>query len=272
MKFKKIISHLGWDGAFYILASLFAIGISLLDFTPFITLSADTLLRILLTGVGILLGAVVAQTVRRTAEINDLREAIGLMEVELLAHKDAFPNHIAPRLRNTREFVLYTFLNREIKPAWDEGGKEYQSILNERLKKHTLQFKRVDMIFNRDQLQNLVRQILKHEREDVYFRYYERPSKSIPTLNIISLDDEHFYIGGFDTTGDVPTKGQGIYIQHPVVARYLHDYWNMLWLKAIPLNEGKVINWNELQRIAKRVGLSKDEFSQMVEKLKSRKG
>jgi hypothetical protein len=48
----------------------------------------------------------------------------------------------------------------------------------------------------------------------------------------------------------------------------MREYWQMLWLRGKPLNEGKIINWAELKRIGSRLGLTDDEFENLVTRLK----
>jgi len=258
---------LDWGDISLGIIGLVALALGVLDFTPLVHLTDDPALQMVLSGIGLLLGAIVFQSARRRAEVGELQEALGLMEIEILDSKKAFPEHLLQSVLRVQKFILYSNLNREVIPGLDKGDKDYHPILYGRLKKRELGLRRVDTASSQDQLENLIRQILRHKGEDVYFRYYSSPPKSIPTLNIMSFDDERFYIGGFNPA-ESPTEGQVLYIRQPKMTQHLHDYWNVLWLKATPLNEGRVINWDELRRIANRIGMTDTEFDEMVERVK----
>jgi hypothetical protein len=247
---------------------LAAIVIGFLDSTPLVNLTSDPMLRIIVVALGLLMGAVVAQTGRRAVEINELREALGLIEVEALEGKKSFPQHLLQSVFQADRFILDTNLNEEVPYRPSDPQRRYKQILDERLKKGDLSFRRVEVIYSRETLEKVVRKLLIYEGQDYFIRHYDPPPRAIPVLHIMSFDDERFYLGGFYPT-ESPAEERVVYIRQPDIAQLLHDYWNILWLRATPLNEGKRINWAELKRIARRVGMTESDFDAMVRQLKN---
>lgn len=103
---------------------------------------------------------------------------------------------------------------------------------------------------------------------EYYLRHYDAPLQAIPILHIMSFDDEHFYIGGFYAS-DSSTTEKAVYIRDLSMTKMLQDYWDELWKRSKPLNEGKIIDWNELKLIASRIGISEDEFDTSVRQLRA---
>lgn len=92
---KRILSHLDWGDIGLGIIGLIALVLGILDFTPLVQLTSDPALQMVLSGIGLVLGAVVLQSARRKAEISELRQAIGQAEVVLLNMRTDFPDHIA---------------------------------------------------------------------------------------------------------------------------------------------------------------------------------
>jgi hypothetical protein len=265
--FRRFVGNLRFDGWVLGLTGLVAIMIGILDLTPFVNLTADPMLKMIVIALGLLMGAIVAQTGRRALEITELREALGLVEVEGLEAKRSFPQHLVQSVLRAQKFILDTNLNEEVPRGSGDPQRQYRQILDERLRKGDLSFRRVEVIFNKERLEKVVRRLLKHEGQDYFIRHYDPPPRAIPVLHMMSFDDERFYLGGF-YPAESPTEERAIYIRQSEIAQLFRDYWNVLWLRAIPLNEGKRINWAELKRIALRVGMTEPDFNAMIARLK----
>ena len=187
----------------------------------------------------------------------------------MLEEKRSFPQHLVQSVRKTQRFVLDTSLNYEYAalPGTDEPQWQYKQILEKRVKQGEISFRRIEVIFSRERFEEVLRKLLAYEGCEYFIRYYEAPPKAIPVLHIMSFDDEHFYLGGF-YPAESPAEELVVYIYHPEMTQFLRDYWNMLWLRATPLNEGKRINWPELKRIAMHLGITEPEYESMVTTLK----
>jgi hypothetical protein len=266
---KHFFGNLGYDGWVLGLTSLVAIIIGLLDFTPFINLSTDAMLRILIVASGLLMGTAVAQSARRKFEIIELRESLGLMDIEVLDGKKTFPQHLAEGIHRAKNFVLDTNLNEETRIGLEDDQIFYRQILDERLKKRDLSFRRVEVIFTRERLETVIRRLLMHEGQEYYIGHYYAPQKAIPVLHIMSFDGEGFYLGGFYSAGTagVPAQERMVYIRQPEINDYLRDYWEILWRGAIMLNPNGKINWKELEQIALHINISAFEFQEMVKQI-----
>lgn len=268
---KKLVSGLGWEGWTFLLCGITAIVITLLDFSPIVSLSTENTLRFITVAVGLILGAIAAQTARRNVEITELKqelaEAIGSTESLLLSDRE-FALHLVTSVLNAREMVWDTVLNRawpspQLTPYFSGYQKEYKQLLYERIRKEELGFRRVEVIFHKHSLEQVIQRLLLHEGLHFYIRYYKSPPRAIPLVNLMSFDGEQFYFGGFHVTAS-PGAALVLYIRDPKLARVYRNYWNALWSDAIPLNEGRIIDWEELRRIALELGMSYEEFDSMV--------
>lgn len=129
---KRILSNLEWGDIALGVIGLIALVLGVLDFTSLVELTTDPALRMTLSGIGLLLGAVVALSGRRKAEINELRQAVGQAEIALLNMKTEFPDHIAHNARKARDFILDTNLSNEV-PRVSSSPRElyHQSEMND---------------------------------------------------------------------------------------------------------------------------------------------
>ena len=142
-------------------------------------------------------------------------------------------------------------------------------MLFQRVSKGEIGFKRVLVIFDRQALERVIYRLLLHEGCNYYIRHYEALAKAIPMVNVLSFDDETFYLSA-DYPKEMARQLQFLRIREPKLADLFKSYWNNLWSQAIPLNEGGFIDWEELERIGLKMGMTKDEFESMVSKMKDR--
>jgi hypothetical protein len=197
-----------------------------------------------------------------------LESKTGGAGIEILDMKWAFPQHIAQKAKAAQKFILDTNLNQEIRRASTVSPQEeYRRIRDERVLNGKIAFRRVEVIFHREHLESVIRRLLMFEGYDFYLRHYDAPPQAIPVMHLLSFDDEHFYIGGFYPS-DPSTEERAVYIRSKEMGELLREYWQLLWLRAKPLNEGKIINWAELKRIGSKLGLNDDEFEGLVTRLK----
>jgi hypothetical protein len=236
---KRTISELGWDGWTLLLCGVGAIVIAFLDFTQLITLSIENALRLVIAAVGLIMGAIVAQMSRRTTELRELREAVGITSVELLSGQRDFRLHAKQNIAKAKKFVLDVSLTAEratiIHPA-DDVHSYYQTIF-ERLQRKEISYRRVEVIFNKERFEYLIFRLLVYEGMDYFIRYYDPPPKPISVLNIMSVDNEGFYVGRFYTS-DAPVDTWSLmFIRNPQIGSLFEAYWNNLWFSAKPLND-----------------------------------
>lgn len=262
---KRLWKHLGWDDITVGFLGLIAIILSILDFTPFVEITNDPALRMLIFLVGLLIGSFVVQAGRRKAEVDELRQAVGQVEAALLNMKTEFPENIAQRARTCRKFILDTDLNSEV-PRVDFASPQehYRQILEKRLERGEIAFLEVVCVFHRETFMRVVEYLCRFKDKEYYVRHYPTPPKAIPIIHVMSFDNEHWYIGGFHPVAPIAGEEIAAYIRHPAINRLLADYWNVLWANAIPLKEGKKIYVERLQQIAEHLGVTREEFKEMV--------
>jgi hypothetical protein len=267
IRIKRLFTQLGFDGWAFLLCGAGAVIIAVLDFTQVVRLSNEDTLRIILVAIGLMMSAIVAQAGRRTVELQDLRDSLGTTSVELVySSSDRWA-----RVVQSKKFILDTSLQAHqdapmTHPA--DNPNHWFYALYERLRKNEITYRRVEVIANKKRLEGVISRLLIFEGMNYLFRYYDAPSRPMPILNMMSFDNEIFYLGSFyigdpaaDTVRDAVIGGTGM---RPL----FEAYWNVLWHSATPLNEGKRINWDELKAIAHRVEMSEEEFNSIVSKWK----
>ncbi len=86
---------------------------------------------------------------------------------------------------------------------------------------------------------------------------------------MLSIDNEAFYLGGYYSSDAPVETAHTVFVRNAKIGKLLEAYWNNLWQSAKPLNEGKRINWDELNSLAGRVGMDESELKVIVLKWKS---
>jgi hypothetical protein len=270
-RIRLIIRELGIDGWIIGLAAIAAIVIGLWDFVPQPKhMTPDPLLRMILVALGLTMAAIVAQTSRRSLEISELRDAVGVTSVELIRPGKDFQFHAQKSFNLARRFILDTTLHREhatLNHPLDDPA-DYHHTLYERVQKREVSYRKIESIYNKERLEYVISRLLIYEDMDYIVRCYVSRSKPIPVFNLMSIDNEMFYLGAF-YLGDAPAETENIaFISGSKMSRLFEAYWNNLWHSAKPLNEERRINWDELRSIAKLVEMSDDEFNAIVNKWK----
>lgn len=272
-KSKFSFRDFGIDDLIFFLTGIAAIVFSILSFFGKIPLDDKETSSIIIGAIGLLMAAAVAQRAKQRSEVVDLREAIGVSESTLIKSSREFGQHLVPNVLRVERYVLDTMLNRAYPSAraqtfFSGPQAEYRKLLFERVTKGEISFKRVEVIFHEQGLEEVIRRLLLHEGHNYFIRYYETPPVAIPLINMMSFDDDAFYLGGFHTK-ETPGEEYVLNIREPNLAVTLNDYWTTLWSGAVPLNEGRIIDWKEIKVIASKIGVSNDDFDTMVEKLKN---
>ncbi len=189
-------------------------------------------------------------------------------DVQLLDMQHAFPKELVLRAKSAQKFIFDTNLSEEKPRKVVSPQNEYRIIRDSRVMKGEIGFKRVEIIYNKERFKSVLRNLIRFEGKDYYVRYYEAPPKAIPLLHVMTFDDEYFFLGGFYPPDFPPGEEKVAFIRGGALKELLREYTQMLWLKAIPLNEGGQINWEEIKRIARRLGISLDELETMIHEIK----
>ena len=268
--FKSVVRSLSIDEWILGLSALAAVVIGILDFTPLVDIADEkVLVRMALIAIGLLMSAVVIQEGKRSAEIKALRDAVGTSSVELLSGKE-FVLRAERSIARARNFVLDTTLSATYAGVTRKhplsARDTYYYTLYKRLQNKEIVYRRIEVIFNRERLESVIFRLLVYEGMNYYLRYYDPPPEPIPVLNLLSIDHEEFFLGGFSSS-DVYLGGFA-FIKSAQMGPFFKAYWDNLWFSAKPLNEAGRIDWDELERIARRIGMNREEFDAMVESIK----
>ena len=272
---RLLFQNLGVDGWIFGLISMGAIVFGVLSFFSIIPITPEQTTAILIGAIGVLMSAIIALGARRHAEIVELKNALGMSEIETLTTSREFGLHLVQSIGKTKRFVLDTNLTnphpglQTSQSIFYGEHAEYEKLLHQKLVRSEITFNYVGMIFHKQSLENRIFKMLLYEGYSYYVRHCEPPPKAFPIFNMMSFDDDAFYIGGFHIKTSA-VKTEALYIRDADLALMFKEYWVELWNEAIPLNEGKIIDWKELERIGIKLGMSKGEFDQMVSKIKER--
>lgn len=278
-KIKLLLTGLGIDGWIFGLTALTAIIIGLLDFAPLFTLTEDPILRMALVAIGITMAALVAQTTRRSIEMRELRDTIhdtirdttGVTEVKLLG-KEEFNPHAKHSIQEAKQFITdtsFTSTDVRLTHPYNYPQGYYFDIL-ERLEQKEISYKRVEFVYNKERFEYVVSRLIISEGLESYIRYYDAPPQSVPLLNIMSIDDNVFYLGGFAKNSNLPIDIKArAFIKNSTLGELFRSYWSSLWHFATPLNDQKKVDWDKLKELADKLEVSETEFNAIVSKWKA---
>jgi len=266
LRIKRLIGQLGFEGLVLGLLGLVAIGVAVVSLLG-VRLKSEVLLSVVIGALGLLIEAMVIQVANRKADVEQLREAFGLSDIEILDMKKGFPHHLAQSALQAQDFILDSEMSNQIQSLGPDVQQVYQRIRDKRVLKGELDFKRVEVIYSQRSLESVVKKLLTFEGHRFLIRHYDPPSKAIPVFSMMSFDDQQFYLGGFHTR-EAPGIAKVAFFREERLARLLRDYWHVLWQEAVPLNPGGQIEWAELRRIADRLEVTEQDFEAMVNRLK----
>lgn len=264
---KSFLTSLGLDGWVLGLTGLAAIVVSILGFTPFITIAPGTLTQMIFAACGIIMAAVAVQTGRDAAETRelgvDLRKALGHVQVEPIESERSQANHLVTSVLQTQSLVLDASLIDKSSRGVGDPQREYNQILDRRLKEGTISLRRVVVISSQKSMERLIQDLLTHKDQNYFVKHVSPPPKPVPLLNILSFDNGDVYMGKF-YPGQAPAEEPMIYVHNPDISEFMKAYWSALWNSAISLNDDGTINWTELKQIALRIGMSEAQFESML--------
>jgi hypothetical protein len=251
------------------LAAVAAVAIGVIDFTSLIELPANHLLRIVLIAIGLTMAAVSTQTSKRFAEMNELRHIFGAASIELIENQKDFEDHSKQSAARAQRFILHTRLGTNsaklVHPLDD--FESHSKVIYERVSRGEIRYQRIETFANKDRFELAVFRLLVYEGLDYRVRYFSTVDPSIPVLNLMSIDNEAFYLGGFYISDAPSDTSSAVLIKSSQMQRLFKSYWDNLWLSARPLNENGRIDWGELGTIANRIGMTDGEFCVLRERL-----
>ncbi len=270
---KRYLHNLGIEDWIFGLSGLGAIVLSVLGFLQVWPFGIQPTLQVIVGAIGVLMLAIVAQTSRRREELREFQEALGVAEIEIMGSGREFGHDIFRSASQTKHFILNSFLNAST-PLLTKGygfsgsQAEVHRLIYRRVIQDEIEFRLVVVIFHKEMLEDTLFKLLLHEGHKFFIRYYESPPKVIPVLDMISFDDEKFYLGAYHTSASPGTTPR-VSIREARFSEMLKSYWRIHWENAIPLNVGGVIDWNNLKEIGSKLGLSDEEFNTTIDKVKS---
>lgn len=137
VKIKQILTQLGFDGWAFLLCGVGSVVIAVLDFTQVVHLTSEDALRMIIVAIGLMMSAIAAQSGRRTAELQELRDTLGATSVEIVKSDSDKRESII----RAKQFVLDTTLHlsraKITHPA--DNPNHYFCVLYERIKRNNFQ-------------------------------------------------------------------------------------------------------------------------------------
>ncbi len=261
----RLYSRLGWDGLTLLACGIIAIVIGVLDFTPLLNISAENGLRLVIVAIGFVLGAIVALTNRFVTENDNLRRSLNGATVELFTSSNdlfahACHNVLLDKTRHVWDTNLVPSRGKAENPL--QGHNQLYKSIYQRIARNEISYSSVYIIYDKTELEFIVSRLIAFEGKRYSIRYYDAPPKAIPVLNILSVNDENFYLGGYSNSVQSGNSGLAL-IKGGDTSKLLMDYWSSLWENAKPLNEYG-IDWEGLKAVAKRLSVGDEEFQSLV--------
>ena len=264
--FINLIRSFDIDDWLFFLLSIFAIIFSVISFFGYLPFDEKQTSSVIVGAIGVVMMAMVAQAGKRHVDIQKLQEIMGVTKVEKIINGKDFESHVRNKIIYAKRFVLDTTLNSLGAPKNKNNPMHYYNILDERIRKNEISYRKIECIYSKPRLEGVIKRLLEYEGMNYFIRHYDAPPTPIPVLNLLSIDNEIFYLGGY-FLGDAPAEVEEfISISGSEINSFLESYWNNLWELGKPLNENKQINWDEITKIAKRVGMTKKELKALVKK------
>ena len=125
-----------------------------------------------------------------------------------------------------------------------------------------LTHRRVEIFFTPNQLvRSLTFQIAYSLNQNLKFqiKFYQQPPRSIPTINLVSYDDQAFIIGSFHDKREL--SNDCLYLQNKEPVRsFLQTYWDVLWHNDAAIN---LDPWTA-RLAADTLGIKGDEWKGML--------
>lgn len=227
---KEAYNSLGLDGMIFALSSLGAIVFGVMSFIGVIPFAGDQLSSILIGATGVLMAAVVALSTSRKSEINELRNTLGVSDSKILKSHKELEESLAFSATKAESYISDTSLSRMIPepaslPFFSGVESAYRRTIFDRVRRREIRFKRVEIIFHRQGLEQLLFRLLLHQGYDYQIRHYEPLQKPIPMLSFVSFDDTTFYFGGYYLQG-ASREDKSLLIREPNLAQLFSDYWD----------------------------------------------
>ena len=188
---------------------------------------------------------------------------------------DELGEHALECLNETEGFVYDTRLSQPHAMPLRMRGRDIHSgfwnAVADRLGKGSIAVRRVEIIYCKDRLKELMRNIIKYEDVEYWVKYYPKtPGKPgvRPAINMMSFDYVHFFIGAYFVSLPPPDQHrQMLWLRGEPFASFLKAYFELLYERAIFLNPSGPDDWQEVRRVAENIGISGEEWEQLLEEV-----
>lgn len=128
-----------------------------------------------------------------------------------------------------------------------------------------LRWERVEVFFSVDRLVAALRSLRQLQGTQYDIRFYRKPPKSVPTINLRSFDHEKFILGGYDPKIVYRSNCLIIPARDPL-ADFLRNYWTAVWEIGTP----ERLTFTTSDVIAGDLGVSKGEWRDMKEAIRAK--
>ena len=239
-KLKQILQNLGPDDWVFGLTGILAAVISILDLVGWLQISTDTLIQLAVTGIGLLMAALVLHAGRQNTSLTRLAGEIdkslkGRLEIIKFAKSELAFEHMARVMYSATSHVdhasLYTV------PRWPHTMSDF-----EKAYEHIILSNQIKVRYLAD-LSDEVRQkrVRKYLSNPEVNRYFVSSIASkdlyIPVINFMIIDGEEviFAIPGFGEQDALMS------IKSKEIVEAFEQYFNLLWSKAHPTDRADFI-------------------------------
>lgn len=176
-------------------------------------------------------------------------------DVRVFDDVDEYYHFLASRVARSKKCIdVINF--RPSLPRNVPSRQIYQKTIEDKMDKGLVRVRRVVINYDLATVEWIRDLLKKYNGKDFWVAYYEKPPEYIPALNMMLIDKQEVFVGGFYQAGQYDESGS-IWLNDKKIAKAFQDYYNYLWSSATSLNPKESIQENLIQEIIKRCNIEK---------------
>lgn len=199
--------------------------------------------------------------------------------VESLDVIDELGDRALQCLDETRGIVYDARLSQpHAMPVRMRGGYVHSGFwkaVSERLLEGSIEVRRVEVIYSKDRLKDIMWNIKKYEHVKYSIKYYLKtpgPPGIMPAISLMSFDYVHFFVGAYFVDFPPPEKHrQMLWLRGEPFASFFREYFELLYDRAPPLSPSGSDGWQEVRKVAESIGISDEDFERLLEEVTAAK-
>ncbi len=255
--------HLSWDKLIFGVTGVAGALIGLLDFLQVIEWPAETYIKIILLGTGLLMVTVVIESLRGEQVLDRMAERAGISPPKYLDMDAEVPGAFERSVRGVEKSINEAVLTWTVMSNQDRRDR-YRNERDKRLTSGEITVRQLVVIHHPQHFEEVVHMLERFRNHNRYeLRYYEPAADAMPALSVWSFDERHTYAGSF-YVGAPPGADEMLFVTDEHLNKWLLNYWHELWAQADIVKQGLQVHDAKMRNVANRLGISEANFNQLV--------